>query len=339
MGHLLSRMLKIILILLKRLHRYFFINIYNKIITRILHPRLIIKRGVTFDFNKNSVFKSDSNSILHDTVITIRDNSFLNLRKHAWLGNNVTVVASGISIGRYTAIHAFGSIIGHVSIGDYVMIAKNVFISSGKHHYDFVPELPIKMQDQLYVKTFGEYHDEVVIENDVWIGVNCVIKSGVKIGKGAIVGANSVVACNIEPYAVYAGAPAKKIKTRYAFNPPTNIDSSKQGDLPYFYAGFNVENTPLLFKENAEFYSASSQFSLALNTDFAEYVSLRIRTKHRVKENLSFNNQSKPVSQFFEDITFNLEFYNEEILIFKTEHFKYFLDDNDVFEVKTAWVH
>jgi SAM-dependent methyltransferase len=52
-----------------------------------------------------------------------------------------------------------------------------------------------------------------VIEDDVWIGFNATILKGVTIGKGAIVGACSVVTKNVEPYSIVIGNPAQKLKT------------------------------------------------------------------------------------------------------------------------------
>ncbi|MBR2768215.1 MAG: CatB-related O-acetyltransferase [Solobacterium sp.] len=56
---------------------------------------------------------------------------------------------------------------------------------------------------------------DTFIGNDVWIGQNAVILPGVRIGDGAIIGASSVVARDIEPYTVCAGNPAKRIRKRF----------------------------------------------------------------------------------------------------------------------------
>jgi virginiamycin A acetyltransferase len=56
---------------------------------------------------------------------------------------------------------------------------------------------------------------DTVVGNDVWIGMNAVIMPGVKIGDGAIIGANSVVTKNVEPYTVVGGNPATIIKKRF----------------------------------------------------------------------------------------------------------------------------
>ena len=59
------------------------------------------------------------------------------------------------------------------------------------------------------------YKGDTVIGNDVWIGQNAVILPGVHIGDGAIIGANSVVGSDVEPYSIIAGNPAKLIRKRF----------------------------------------------------------------------------------------------------------------------------
>ena len=59
------------------------------------------------------------------------------------------------------------------------------------------------------------YKGDTVIGNDVWIGQNAVILPGVHIGDGAIIGANSVVGSEVEPYTIVVGNPAKPIRKRF----------------------------------------------------------------------------------------------------------------------------
>jgi len=54
--------------------------------------------------------------------------------------------------------------------------------------------------------------EPVVIEDDVLIGANAVVLEGVRIGKGAVIAAGSVVVKDVEPYSVMAGVPAKLLK-------------------------------------------------------------------------------------------------------------------------------
>ena len=56
---------------------------------------------------------------------------------------------------------------------------------------------------------------DIEVGNDVWIGFEAVILSGVKIGDGAIIGARAVVTKDVEPYAIVGGVPAKPIRKRF----------------------------------------------------------------------------------------------------------------------------
>lgn len=102
-----------------------------------------------------------------------------------------------------------------VYIGKNVMIAPNVVIVAFNHG---TISLDIPMLKQKNIES------SIVIEDDVWIGANCTICMGVKIGKGAIIAANSCVNKNVNSYGIYGGVPAKLIKSRM---PDNNINTSK----------------------------------------------------------------------------------------------------------------
>lgn len=57
---------------------------------------------------------------------------------------------------------------------------------------------------------------DIVIGNDVWIGYDAVIMSGVKIGDGAIIGTRAVVTRDVPPYTIVGGIPAKAIRKRFS---------------------------------------------------------------------------------------------------------------------------
>lgn len=97
-----------------------------------------------------------------------------------------------------------------VFIGNNVLIAHNVNIydhnshplDSKERHLDFKNFLDFGLADEMDLN-----EKEIIIEDDVWIGFNCTILKGVKIGKGAIIGANTVITENVPPFAVVVNKP------------------------------------------------------------------------------------------------------------------------------------
>jgi len=96
-----------------------------------------------------------------------------------------------------------------VTIGDYVLIGPGCVIAPANHAFS---RLDIPIRNQGFMPSRGG----VFIDTDVWIGANCTILDGASIGRGAIVAAGSLVRGEIEPLAIYGGAPARKIGRRGA---------------------------------------------------------------------------------------------------------------------------
>lgn len=111
------------------------------------------------------------------------------------LGNNVAV-SPNVNIG---ADH------GEVEIGDNAAIGPGTVIRAANHCFAR-RDVPIIAQ--------GHKRGKVIIEEDVWIGANCVITPDVRIGKGAIVGAGAVVTSDVAPYVIVGGVPARQIGSR-----------------------------------------------------------------------------------------------------------------------------
>ncbi|NAY91638.1 acyltransferase [Muricauda sp. JGD-17] len=114
--------------------------------------------------------------------------------------------ADKLRIGQHTRINENVFLQGEISIGDYVMIAPKAAIYTRTHVFSSI-EKPMLLQGDTEPSP-------VIVEDDVWIGINAVILPGLTIGKGAIVGANAVVTENVEPYTIVGGVPAKTIKKR-----------------------------------------------------------------------------------------------------------------------------
>lgn len=132
----------------------------------------------------------------------------------------VIKTASSITIDRFTSINGPNtdiiSQINPIKIGSFCSIARNVTIQEFNHNYTGVTTYPILQNIFKKNKKMDIYSNGAIeIGNDVWIGTQCVILSGAKIGNGAIVAANSTVSSVVPPYAIVAGSPAKIIKYRH----------------------------------------------------------------------------------------------------------------------------
>jgi virginiamycin A acetyltransferase len=107
-------------------------------------------------------------------------------------------------------------------IGKFCMIASDVkFIMNGANHLTTaISSFPFAIfgEDWKNAMDGKEYPSKgnTEIGNDVWIGFNSTIMPGIKIGDGAIIGANSTVTKNVEPYTIVGGNPAKEIKKRFS---------------------------------------------------------------------------------------------------------------------------
>lgn len=100
-------------------------------------------------------------------------------------------------------------------IGSYCSIAPGVqFLLGGEHNLNTISTYPFKVCNFGHVREAGSKGD-ITVGDDVWIGTNAIICSGVSIGQGAVVAAGAIVTKNVEPYAIVAGNPAKVIKYRF----------------------------------------------------------------------------------------------------------------------------
>ena len=121
-------------------------------------------------------------------------------------GQQVLHFGKHVQINDYVHICAMKK----VTIGDHVLMAGHIYISDNSHgsykggRSDSSPDTPPTKRDYLC--------SEVVIEDNVWLGEHVVVLPGVTIGKGSVIGANSVVSKDVPPGTIAAGAPAKIIK-------------------------------------------------------------------------------------------------------------------------------
>lgn len=143
------------------------------------------------------------------------ENQLLDISKHL-----IQIEPLVCQTGRHTygAISAFyyGASNEKLVIGNFVSIASGVkFILGGGHELEHLFTFPLKKfvlkQNSIEALCKGE----IVIGDDVWIGFNTIILSGVNVGKGAVIAAGSVVTKDIPAYAIVGGVPAKIIRYRF----------------------------------------------------------------------------------------------------------------------------
>lgn len=112
-----------------------------------------------------------------------------------------------------------------IIIGDNVMFGPNVMIATGNHRFDIVG---MYMAD---VRTKRGCDDEdVVIENDVWVGMNAIILKGVHIGEGSVIGAGTIVTKDIPPYSIVTNKAELHIRERFT---PEQIKQHKRKLMRY----------------------------------------------------------------------------------------------------------
>ena len=151
-------------------------------------------------------------------------------------GTNITyikpaITAPNIIVGEFTyfadrnfeahVTHHYDFIGDKLIIGKFCQIAAGVeFVMNGANH-----QMNAATTYPFYI--FGGWQQDApdnsqlpikgdtVIGNDVWIGQNVTILPGVHVGDGVIIGLNSTVASDLEPYGVYVGNPARLIRKRF----------------------------------------------------------------------------------------------------------------------------
>jgi acetyltransferase-like isoleucine patch superfamily enzyme len=213
--------------------------------------------------------------------IIVGDGSRLGIGENCHIGREVEIAPAregAIDIGSETSIQDRCILHGNIEIGRYCILSLNIFISSGSHHYSAVPEWLIRDQDDYVYRDNARRADAspaIKIGEDCWIGINSAILGGVRIARGCVVGANSVVTADLPPYSVATGAPARVIRKRLAFTPPFAVESGNGDHLPYFEAGFEVRQDQLNASLASGGIAALRQFTLCLERPEATWIELK----------------------------------------------------------------
>ena len=201
-----------------------------------------------FAYNK----KKNKNKSLYNNISPWRAQNAHNETNQL---NNFDINKVIVGKGTYGGLNveAFSNGEEKLIIGNYCSIGPDVhFILASEHPYQGISTYPFKVKFGLQNRE-AQSKGNIVLEDDVWIGLGSIINSGVHIGKGAIVASGSVVIKDIEPYSIVGGNPAKHIK--YRFSEPIRqkllkLDFSKL-DKDKIIANIDLVYTPLT-EENVD---------------------------------------------------------------------------------------
>ncbi|WP_242983052.1 acyltransferase [Clostridium tertium] len=154
-------------------------------------------------------------------IISRRSSCNISIGKDSTFGRGTTLYAPNrIKIGNNVYIGKYCSLETDITIENNVLIGNNVGII-GRYDHDYsvigktIKDSPWIGDKEYNFKGLGL---AVFIEEDTWIGYGSIILSGVRIGKGSIVAAGSVVTKDIPPYSIVAGNPSKILKERFNYN-------------------------------------------------------------------------------------------------------------------------
>lgn len=204
--------MRYLLLLLGRFFSYIFPNsIFSKFqkLLQWVYTGYVTRKFQYWGSSSKMGFKMH---ICGESMISVLDNVFIGS------GTSLTAFAIDkndrkikISIGNHCMIGADCHItaINSIVIGDGLLTGKSVLISDNAHGNPSEKELLTILPNKRPLFSKGG----IFIGNNVWIGEKAAIMGGVKIGDGAIIGANAVVTHDVPPYSIAVGCPAKVVKT------------------------------------------------------------------------------------------------------------------------------
>lgn len=123
------------------------------------------------------------------------------------------------SMGRYSYIGEHTSLLS-TDVGNFTSISNYCAIGGGGHPMEWVSMSPVFNSSKgILKKSFSQNKYQpfarTTIGNDVWIGSHCLIRGGVSISDGAVIGMGSVVTHDVGAYEIWAGNPARLIRKRF----------------------------------------------------------------------------------------------------------------------------
>lgn len=176
---------------------------------------------------------------MKDMIVRLYTVLLLRARAHGRRISPLATLKGNVSIGKFTYVSSFADIRGIGSatrIGNYCSVARGVkILSSGQvHAVDAISTFPFYLIDrELRRADSMARKGDVVIGNDVWIGVDAIILPGVRIGDGAVIGAGAVVTKDVEDFQIVAGVPARPLRKRFSATVCAAIAASRWWERDY----------------------------------------------------------------------------------------------------------
>ena len=160
----------------------------------------------------NKFLKIGTDVFIHSTSI-IKNPNLVKIGNHVAIDNGATL-STKMNIGDYVHIAPYVCGIGGdkslIELNDFSFVAAGTKLVAGSEDYTgeglVGPTIPSKYRKIVY--------STITFEKFSGCGVNCSIMPGVKLAEGSILGANSLLTKNTDPWTIYIGTPAKPVKIR-----------------------------------------------------------------------------------------------------------------------------
>jgi virginiamycin A acetyltransferase len=144
-------------------------------------------------------------------------------------------------VGRFSYLNTGTTVFPMVKIGRYCSIGRGCEIGVWDHPTDWISSSPVQYNFKMHFPKSKAKFAQIkklasnkgpVIGNDVWICSGAIIRRGITIGDGAVIGAGSVVTKDVPPYAIVGGIPARIIRYRFEEKTIERLLTLKWWDLP-----------------------------------------------------------------------------------------------------------
>ncbi len=159
--------------------------------------------------------------------------------KNSTLHKTSTVFSStdvyNSSIGRYSYV-GYNCKVINTDVGNFCSISSNVIIGDAEHPLSWAStssvfqNVPNSGSSTRFAQLEVPQPPRTHIGHDVWIGQRAIIKAGVNIGNGAVIGSNAVVTRDVSPYSIVGGVPAHIIRQRFDEETVKQLEQSEWWD-------------------------------------------------------------------------------------------------------------